>query len=46
MRILKTPYGGHLTNTRTTTILHAQEAWEAVKDIAKKELSNKRLFRS
>ena len=44
MRIPKTLYGGLLTSTKTTTIRLLQEAWDAVKDIALKELSNKRLF--
>ena len=31
-------------STRTTTIQWHEKTWEAVKDIAKKELCNKRLF--
>ena len=44
MRTPRTLYGGLPMSTRTTTIRMSQEAWDAVKDIAKKELSNKRLF--
>ena len=44
MRTPRTLYGGPPMSTRTTTIRHTQEAWDAVKEIAQKELSNKRLF--
>ena len=44
MRIQRTLYGGHLMNTRMTIIQLAEEAWETVKDIAIKELSNKKLY--
>ncbi len=44
MRILKTPYGGLPTNTRTTTTQLQKKPGQSVKDLAIKELSNKRLF--
>ena len=43
-RTLTTTFGGLLTNTRTTTTRQQKEAWAAVKEIAKKELSNKKLY--
>ena len=44
MKIQKTQYGGQQMNTRMITIQASKEAWAAVKDLAMKELSNKRLF--
>ena len=44
MRTPKIQYGGQQTNTKNDNHPATQEAWNAVKEIAKKELSNKRLF--
>jgi phosphoenolpyruvate carboxykinase (ATP) len=40
----RTPFGGPLQNIRTTTSQLAKKTWAAVKKIAKKELSNKKLY--
>ena len=44
MRTPRTLYGGPLTSIRTITIRQREEAWAAVKEIAQKELSNKKLY--
>ena len=44
MRIQKILYGGHLMNIRMITILQHRKTWKAVKDIAIKELSDKKLY--
>ena len=44
MKTPKTLYGGHQTNTKTITIRLHRKHGHAVKELAKKELSNKKLF--
>lgn len=44
MKLQRTLYGGLQTNIRTTNKPASQEAWAAVKEIAKNELSNKKLY--